>query len=123
VLLVIGLGVVYTPRLLTRKNFQPELTYIADLDYWQRTDREQAVEAALPIDMQHGLDAVPLQLGNWRGEDVPETNLEVFILLEPEQFVQRRYQDDAGHIVWLTLIGSRKTRSFHPPDLCYAADG
>ncbi len=112
---------VYLPQL--RADSADTAVYLADVDYWQATKRRQIVTARMPIDMTQGLDSVPLTLGNWRGEDVPQTNLEVFILLEPEQFVQRRYRDDAGHQLWLTLIGSHKTRSFHPPDLCYDADG
>ena len=38
------------------------------------------------------LKQIPLQLGDWQGEDVPQTNIEVFILLEPEQYVQRMYR-------------------------------
>lgn len=98
-------------------------TYVTDIDYWQRTEREQWVKTMVPFDPIHDLSQVPLQLGEWRGEDAPETNLEVFMLLEPDQFVQRRYQDSAGHSLWLTLIGGRTSRSFHPPDLCYHADG
>lgn len=97
--------------------------YVVDLDYWQRTGREQLVKTTFPFDLAHDLNEVPLELGDWRGEDVPETNQEVFILLEPEQFVQRVYRNSAGQCLWLTLIGSRKSRSFHPLDLCYDADG
>jgi hypothetical protein len=98
-------------------------SYVVDLDYWRRTEREQLVKTDLHFDLAHDLNTVPLQIGDWQGENVPETNLEVFILLEPEQFVQRLYQDSDGHYLWLTLIGGRNSRSFHPPDLCYDADG
>jgi hypothetical protein len=122
-----GLAFVYAPHRLAPANGQAgdeaAFTYVADLDYWQRTERERSVGTSVPLDLAHDLDRVPLQVGNWRGEDVPETNLEVFILLEPEQFVQRLYRDDAGHYLWLSLIGGRQSRSFHPPDLCYDADG
>ena len=69
------------------------------------------------------LSDVPLQLGEWQGEDVPQTNLEVFILLEPEQYVQRMYRLPDGRYVWLSLIGSRKSKSFHSPQICYDTDG
>ncbi|GAB4428129.1 MAG: hypothetical protein Kow0031_08290 [Anaerolineae bacterium] len=97
--------------------------YLADVDFWQRTGREQWVGAAYPLDLAHNLAGLPLELGPWRGEEMPETNREVFILLEPEQYVQRRYTNPQGQTVWLTLIGGRRLRSFHPPDLCYDADG
>jgi len=98
-------------------------TYVADLDYWQPTGRERLVQTAMRFDLAHDLNDLPLQIGTWQGEDVPETNREVFLLLEPEQFVQRLYRDGQGHDLWLTLIGSRTSQSFHPPDLCYDADG
>ena len=98
-------------------------TYVPDIDYWRRTEREQWVQTTVPFDLAHDLNHVPLQLGDWLGEDVPETNVEVFMLLEPEQYVQRRYRDKAGHSLWLTMVRGRNSRSFHPPDLCYEADG
>lgn len=127
-LLAGALLVVHAPRWLGLTSLRASpgevgFTYVTDLDYWRRTEREQLVETTIPFDLDHDLNQVPLQIGDWRGEDVPETNLEVFILLEPDQFVQRRYQDSAEHSLWLTLIGGYESRSFHPPDLCYDADG
>ena len=126
-LLLGGLAFMYAPHWLAsatgRAGDEAAFAYVADLDYWQRTGRERSVRATIPLDLAHDLNQAPLHIGDWQGEDVPETNLEVFILLEPEQLVQRLYRDGAGHHVWLSLVGSRKSRSFHPPDLCYDADG
>ena len=127
-LLLIGVAVAYSPTLA------PELwgqvapdsatpTYIADLDYWQRTDREVAVRASARFDLNADLADVPLVLGDWRGEEVPETNQEVMILLNPEQYIQRLYRDSAGHYMWLTMIGGRSSQPFHAPDICYDVDG
>jgi hypothetical protein len=98
-------------------------TFVADVDYWQRTRREQLVTTPFAFDLAHNLNDLPLELGDWHGEDVRETNQEVFILLEPEQFVHRVYRNSNGHHLWLTLIGGRHSRSFHPLDLCYDAGG
>ncbi len=98
--------------------------FVADLDNWQRTERERAVTS--PYDFSLGSDLgkqIPLKLGDWIGQDVPQTNLEVFILLEPEQYVQRMYQLPDRRFVWLSLIGSRKSKSFHSPQICYDTDG
>jgi hypothetical protein len=126
-LLILGLGlvVVYLPGFFGSPVAATtgEHTYVADVDYWQRTGQEGWVTARFPFDLEHDLSDIPLTLGSWQGEELPETNQEVFILLEPEQYVQRRYTNPDGQFVWLTLIGSRKLRSFHPPDLCYIADG
>ncbi|MBM4457448.1 MAG: exosortase-associated EpsI family protein [Chloroflexi bacterium] len=97
--------------------------FAADVDNWQRTDRERAVASPYNLSLSADLTQVPLTLGAWTGVDVPQTNLEVFILLEPEQYVQRLYRLPDGRFVWLSLIGSRKSKSFHSPQICYDTDG
>ena len=62
-------------------------------------------------------------MAGWTGQNMPETNEEVMILLEPEQYVRRLYQNDADQYVWLTMIGGRSSQPFHAPDICYDADG
>lgn len=101
----------------------PANRYVADLDFWQRTPRETMVDAAAYFDLDHDLNNVPLQVGSWVGEDVPETNQEVLILLEPEQYIQRLYRNDAGQYLWLSMVGGRSSQPFHAPDICYDADG
>jgi hypothetical protein len=128
-LLLIGVAVIYTPNLPGWLGGRPtlaaadEMTYISDLDFWQRTPRERIVVANARFDLDHDLNNVPMSVGKWQGLDAPETNQEVMILLEPEQYVQRRYQDDAGHYLWLTMVGGRSSQPFHAPDICYDADG
>lgn len=97
--------------------------FVADVDNWQRTEHERAVASRFDFNLKADLSQIPLKLGDWQGEDVPQTNVEVFILLEPEQYVQRRYQLPDGRFVWLSLIGSRKSKSFHSPQICYDTDG
>lgn len=97
--------------------------FVADIDNWRRTDRERAVTSPFDFNLAADLKALPLQLGEWQGIEVPQSNLEVFILLEPEQYVQRLYQKPDGKSVWLSLIGSRKSKSFHSPQICYDTDG
>ena len=128
-LLLIGLLVVYLPQ-ASAKLWKPkavtnanEFTYIADLDFWQRTDREKTVHATTRFDLAADLHKVPLKLGDWQGEEVPETNKEVMILLDPVQYVQRLYKNKAGQYIWLSMIGGRSSQPFHAPDICYKADG
>jgi len=97
--------------------------FVADIDNWQRTDRERAVSSPYNFNLSGDLKEIPLELGAWTGVDVPQTNLEVFILLEPEQYLQRLYKLSDGRFVWLSLIGSRKSKSFHSPQICYDTDG
>jgi hypothetical protein len=131
ILALLGLGVlvVYLPEWASAVQGQPEAqpsgryNYIADLDFWQRTERERTIQALTRFDLGSDLNHVPLTVGDWRGVDAPETNREVMILLEPEQYVQRFYQNSAGHYLWLTMIGGRSSQPFHAPDICYEADG
>ena len=97
--------------------------FVADVDNWQRTEHERAVTARFDFNVKSDLKQIPLKLGDWQGEDVPQTNVEVFILLEPEQYLQRIYRLPDGRFVWLSLIGSRKSKSFHSPQICYDTDG
>lgn len=128
-LLLLALTIVYFPRFLlplwgqTSKVSSSSVAYIVDLDFWQRTDRETAVDAIARFDLAHNLDNVPLTAGDWRGVDVPETNQEVMIKLDPEQYIQRLYQNSAGQYIWLSMIGGRSSQPFHAPDICYDADG
>ncbi len=97
--------------------------FVADVDNWQRTERERVVTSPYNFNLAGDLAQVPLTLGDFAGTDVPQTNLEVFILLEPEQYVQRLYRKPDGRYVWLSLVGSRKSKSFHSPQICYDTDG
>jgi hypothetical protein len=97
--------------------------FVADVDNWQRTERERVIASPYNFNLNADLAQIPLTLGPWLGKDVPQTNVEVFILLEPEQYIQRLYQLPDGRYVWLSLIGSRKSKSFHSPQICYDTDG
>lgn len=128
-LLALGVGVVYIPEVAPVLSGQrwvaraDAYTYVADLDFWRRTERERTVVANARFDLTAQLDEVPLLVGDWQGVDVPETNQEVMILLDPEQYVQRLYHDSQGHYIWLSMIGGRSSQPFHAPDICYDADG
>lgn len=97
--------------------------FLADIDHWQRTERERIVTSPYDFSLAGNLTALPLQLDGWNGMDVPQTNLEVAILLDPEQYVYRLYHRPDGNAIWLSLIGSRKSKSFHSPQICYDTDG
>ncbi len=129
IILVVALIAVYWPRLSPAPWGQSaaaksDMTYVADLDFWKRTPRETFISANAYFDLNHNLNDVPLQMGEWKGVDVPETNQEVMILLEPEQYIQRLYQQgENGQYMWLTMVGGRSSQPFHAPDICYDADG
>lgn len=97
--------------------------FVTDIDNWQRTEHERVIASPYNFNLTADLKQIPLQLGEWTGFDVPQTNVEVFILLEPEQYLQRMYTLPDGRFVYLSLIGSRKSKSFHSPQICYDTDG
>ncbi len=124
VVLVVAVGAAALVMFRDRLSAGPTgYEFVADVDNWQRTEHERAVTSRFDFNLGADLTQIPLKLGDWQGEDVPQTNIEVFILLEPEQYVQRRYQLPDGRFVWLSLIGSRKSKSFHSPQICYDTDG
>lgn len=108
---------------LTGSASDADFRYVADLDFWQRTPRERLVTATAAFDLQHDLREVPLAVGDWQGESVPQTNIGVFIVLEPEQYEERLYRNSRGHYLWLTMIGGRSSRTFHSPESCYESYG
>lgn len=127
-LLLAALGL-YGPKLLSSATEDDSvaasagLTYVSDLDFWQRTKREVQITSEIVLDLSGDLNLVPKQIGKWAGQDMPDTNREVEILLEPEQYVRRLYQHEDGKYMWLSLIGGRSSQPFHAPDICYDADG
>ncbi|NLE76371.1 MAG: exosortase-associated EpsI family protein [Chloroflexi bacterium] len=123
-LLAAAVGGVWVQRQLLASNpLEGGFALVADLNSWRATPRERQVQATFDLRLGSDFAAVPLQLGQWQGEDVPQDNLEVFLLLEPEQYLFRRYSRPDGAYLWLSLVGSRQDRSFHPPQICYQADG
>ncbi len=119
-------GVLFISQRSNHKPTTPTINgyeFVADIDHWQRTERERIVTSPYDFSLAGDLTALPLQLDGWSGMDVPQTNLEVAILLDPEQYVYRLYHRPDGSAVWLSLIGSRKSKSFHSPQICYDTDG
>ncbi len=98
-------------------------TFVTDIDRWRKTSRERLVQARYDFSLGPQLHDIPFQIGEWSGEDMPQDNVEVQILLEPEEYVYRRYRNADGKIIWLSIIGSRQAKSFHPPQICYDAAG
>ena len=124
VVALLAVGAIYS-RDLWQSQFQTNDGYVlvTDIDRWRRTQRERAVESDYDFRLGPQLHDLPLDIGEWQGADVPQTNIEVQILLEPEEYVYRRYRRPDGKYVWLSVIGSRQAKSFHSPQICYDADG
>jgi len=100
-----------------------EHVYIADIDNWRQTARQRRVVTPYNFDLGNTLYQLPLQIGTWQGIEVPQTSVEVLITLQPEQYVRRRYRLPDGRYLWLSIIGSHKSKSFHPSEICYSSAG
>ncbi|MCO6451694.1 MAG: EpsI family protein [Caldilineales bacterium] len=122
-LALLAVGAIYARDWSRTRAAGGEHTFVADIDRWRRTQRETTIQANYDFSLNSDLQALPLQVGEWQGADIPQTNVEVLILLEPEQYVYRRYARPDGKYVWLSVIGSRQAKSFHSPQICYNADG
>lgn len=123
-MLVAGVGLLLVrPEVLPFYRSEAANTWVVDIDNWRRTPFERRVTSPFNFRVDADLQALPVRIGEWGGVDVPITNIEVFILLEPDQIIQRKYSLPDGRYVWLSLIASRKARSFHPTEICYIADG
>lgn len=92
---------------------------VADIDHWHRTPRQQWVTATHDLRSGPQLADVPLSLGEWQGVDVSRSREDVLIYLEPDHYVSRLYTLPDGRALWLSLIGGRQAKSFHPPQICY----
>jgi hypothetical protein len=124
VLLLGVAGRLWLDRLPTAPAQDGERLYTIDLDTWQATDRQRTVVSPFDFRLGPQLHDLPQRLGRWVGHDEAERNQEVFLYLQPEQYVKRVYElegDPQARYVWLFLIGSRRLQSFHHPDICYAA--
>lgn len=96
-----------------------ESWYVMDREGWIRTDDTRLVLTSYDLHNGPNLAAVPLTIGEWKGQDLVITNEETFPTLDAEQIVYRGYTNADGQIVVLSLIGSTRGQSFHHPLVCY----
>ncbi|MEK6567866.1 MAG: exosortase C-terminal domain/associated protein EpsI [Candidatus Omnitrophota bacterium] len=69
------------------------------------------------------LEDIPMELGEWKGMDLPITK-RVYKILETEDVLMREYINTKGEKVSLAIVYSGASRAaFHPPEICYLGDG
>ncbi len=99
-----------------------------DVEGWYgRTPHEVAVTSPFQLALDALPAGLPMQIGDWRGEDRPgDPEVDVWFR-DPDVKIERTYRRDDGEIVWLSAFGSRGDKSFHlfehTPDLCYPLGG
>ena len=65
--------------------------------------------------------SIPLQIGEWMGEDTPPDE-DTYRILETRNIFSRLYRNPSGETVHLLLVGSNKDRRVaHPPEVCYTS--
>lgn len=102
--------------------------FFADVEGWYRVTRsERAVASPFDLRLTSLPDALPVRIGEWSATDLPMHPQVAELYGDPEVAFQRAYQNAAGDVVWLTLLGHRGPPSFHlfehTPTICYPLQG
>lgn len=102
--------------------------YFTDTEGWYRiTDNERAVLSPYALHLDALPDSLPMDLGPWRGRELPLGPEIDEWFDEPEVALQREYRNAGDDIVWLSVFGSRGPKSFrlfeHTPATCYPLSG
>ncbi len=67
---------------------------------------------------------LPEQVGQWRGEKIEPSELEIKLLPKGTEFFKRSYTNDAGDSVYCSIVlSSPDPRSIHRPELCLPTQG
>ena len=69
------------------------------------------------------LDELPMELGQWKGENMPVAE-KVYKVLGTETVLSRRYTNKKEKVITCTIVYSEGERtSMHPPELCFTMGG
>lgn len=103
------------------------IVYVDVAGWYGRTPAEVAVRTPFTLTLDGLPEGLPMALGAWRGEDRPHDPAVDVWLRSPEVVVERTYRSEDGGIVWLSIFGSRGTKSYrlfeHTPESCYPLGG
>ena len=100
----------------------------ADSEGWYRiSPYEAALVSPFRLTLDGLPDALPEQLGEWKGVDMSLGPEIATWFLNPEVAMQRAYTDPRGRLIWLSLFGHHGPESFslfeHTPASCYPLSG
>jgi hypothetical protein len=107
---------------------RPGHIFFADTEGWYRiTPDETAVVSPYQLTLDALPASLPVQIGDWRGVDLPNGPEIDAWFDRPVVAIQRAYTDPAGHLVWLAVFGHHGPQSFHlfehTPASCYPLSG
>jgi len=120
--LIIAVAAVWVPQIM-RARHRPagsaEYAWIADIDTWRRTGGERQVLTPYQLDITVDPAALPAGIGPWHSIDTPAPDPEVLGALSPDAYLLRAFQRQDGQVVWHSMVSSRRSASFHLPQVCY----
>ncbi len=69
------------------------------------------------------LQKIPMQVGNWNGQDL-HLDESVYEILETRAIIHRNYTDNLGHTILLSIVYYHDTKvDFHAPEACLGGRG
>lgn len=103
------------------------IVYLDVQGWYGRSAAEVAARTPYDLTISGLPGGLPLRVGHWQGEDRPHDPAVDRWLDQPDVALQRTYRRADGHIVWLSLFGSRGKKSYrlfeHTPESCYPLGG
>lgn len=102
--------------------------FFLDTEGWYRiTEWETAVLSPYDLRIDALPEALPMEIGPWRGEELPLSPVVRTWFDNPDVAFQRAYRNERGDLIWLSVFGSRGPKSFrlfeHTPRTCYPLAG
>jgi hypothetical protein len=100
---------------------------LVDLEgFYGITPYERIVAGPYDFTLGPSLSAIPLQLGDWKGSDLPITD-DIKQFLNPDEALNRLYTNIDGQVVYFSVFGSRGGKTFtifeHTPAICFPNAG
>ncbi len=101
--------------------FSPMVTFI-DTDLYSTSTEAVPVRTKTDFASQAQMKAFPLNLGKWEGLDYPTEEQKV--LLGGDVMLVRKYEPTTlDQPIFFTVVQARSESDFHPPKVCFEAQG
>lgn len=121
---VIGLFVLALVVIFLLSSPQDLLTtaYFIDTELATASGSETPIRVKMDLGKQEQLNALPLHIGQWSGMELDAAAQQE--LLGADVMLTRSYKNASTQLaVFLLVMQSSSTSSFHPPPICYTALG
>jgi hypothetical protein len=116
-LLCVTVVMLFSPSIF----FSPTVTFI-DTELYKTSGNEAPVKTRTDFGSREVMGGFPRQIGKWTGSDYDVT--EYVKLLGANDILLRLYQPSTfTQPVFFTIVQSKTDASFHPPKVCFNAQG